>query len=57
MEANELLKIRLQGLPDEVDKMVESLRENYQVYQVSSQYENRNSEFVRVYIDLEHKQK
>jgi hypothetical protein len=55
METNEMLKIRLQGLAKEVAEMVESLKENYKVYQVSDQYPNRNSEYIRVYVELEEK--
>jgi hypothetical protein len=55
METNEMLKIRLQGMPKEVAEMVESLKENYKVYQVSDQYPNRNSEYIRVYVELEEK--
>lgn len=47
-----MVKVRLQGLPDEVQSLVKSLKQHYTVLQESAPYPNRNSEYVRVYIDL-----
>ena len=48
-----MVKLRLEGIPAEVDRTVESLRENFQLLQISKSYQNRNSEYVRIYIDAE----
>jgi Protein of unknown function (DUF3970) len=48
-----MVKIRLQGLPEEVERLVESLKDHYRILYESSQYKNRNSEYVRVYLDVE----
>ncbi|WP_092474238.1 DUF3970 family protein [Desulfotruncus arcticus] len=49
----EMVKIRLQGLPAEVERMILSLREKgYRILSESTQYQNRNSEYVRVYLDV-----
>jgi len=49
-----MIKIRLQGLPIEVQKMVQVLRERgFRILSESTRYPNRNSEYVRVYLDVE----
>jgi hypothetical protein len=48
-----MIKIRVSGLSEEVEEMVQSLKQNYCVMYVSGEYENRNSEYVRVYVELE----
>ena len=51
-----MLKIRIQGLPKEVERFIEDFKEKYEVLEVSDQYENRgSSEFVRVYITIKSK--
>lgn len=47
-----MIKIRLQALPDEIDKFIEDFKEKYEVLSVSDKYENRNSKFVRVYVEV-----
>ena len=48
-----MIKMRLQGLPDEVSKLVEDLKEKYTVLEVSDEYQNRgDSKFVRVYVTV-----
>lgn len=48
-----MIKVRVQGLPAEVEKYIDDFREQYEVLDVSTQYENKNSEYVRVYLELE----
>jgi len=50
-----LVKVRLQGLPDEVEEILKQLREQFRILEESNQYDNRNSEYVRVYLDVEKK--
>lgn len=49
-----MLKIRLMGVEEEINEMVQSLKENHTVLQVSNAYKNRReTEYVRVYVDVE----
>ena len=48
-----MVKIRIQGKPEEVKKFASDLKKNYQVLSESDPYPNRKSEYVRVYIELE----
>lgn len=50
-----LVKVRLQGLPDEVEEILKQLREQFRILEESNQYGNRSSEYVRVYLDVEKK--
>lgn len=52
-----MLKVRLEGLPEEVQKGIESLEKQHQVLSVSKPYPNRNSEYVRCYIEMKLKEK
>lgn len=49
-----MLKIRIQGLPAEVEKFTEQLEkdEKYEFLQKSENYPNRNSVYVRKYVDI-----
>ncbi|WP_216830745.1 DUF3970 family protein [Alkalihalobacterium elongatum] len=48
-----MVKIRLEGLPDEVDEMIELLKSNYDVLAVSDEYKNSgNTQYVQVYIEM-----
>lgn len=48
-----MIKMRLQGLPDEIEKLVEDLKTKYDVLEVSDSYANRgDSKFVRVYVTI-----
>jgi hypothetical protein len=47
-----MIKVRLQGLPDEIERFVDDFKLNYEVLEVSDPYKNRNSEFVRVYVTI-----
>lgn len=48
-----MIKIRLEGLPEDVEKYLKDLRKNNRVLQESKPYKNRNSECVRVYLDID----
>jgi hypothetical protein len=48
-----IVKIRLHGLKEDVEKALESLRNTFIIHSISKPYENRNSNYVRVYVDAE----
>lgn len=48
-----MIKLRIQGVPGDVDEFVESLERHYQFLSKSGHYQNRNSDYVRVYIDVD----
>ncbi len=48
-----MLKAKITGLPSEVTQATENLNRCFDVIKVSNQEKNRNSSFVRVYIDLD----
>lgn len=48
-----MIKLRVQGLPDEVKAFSQQMRTSFRVLEESSSYPNRNSEYVRVYMDIE----
>lgn len=50
-----MLKIRIEGLPEKVEKYLEAFRKKNTVLQESKTYKNRNSKYVRVYLDVETK--
>lgn len=49
-----MLKIRIEGLPEEVEKVTELLEkdEKYEFHQKSENYPNRNSVYVRKYVEI-----
>lgn len=49
-----MLKIRIQGLPAEVEKFTEQLEkdEKYEFLQKSETYPNRNSVYIRKYVEI-----
>ena len=47
------MKIRVEGLLDELDAAIEELRQSFIVRSVSRPYKNRNSDYHRVYLDVE----
>ena len=49
-----MVKVRIEGLPEEVEKVTELLEkdEKYEVLQRSENYPNRNSEYVRRYVEV-----
>jgi len=48
-----MIKIRITGLPDDVDSFLNDLRELFTVVEESKAYKNANSQYVRKYIDVE----
>ena len=50
-----MIKVRLEGLPEDVKKYLEKLKKNDRALQESKPYKNRNSEYVRVYLDIDPK--
>lgn len=48
-----MIKIRIEGLPEEVEKFTEQLEKyGYEFLQKSETYPNRNSEYVRRYVEI-----
>ena len=48
-----MIKLRIQGLPDEVEKFSEQLKKGgYHFLMESDDYPNRNSEYVRRYVEI-----
>ncbi len=54
-EVFKLVKVRLEGLPEEIAKYIEDFKRRNEVLQESKPYKNRNSKYVRVYLDIENK--
>lgn len=50
-----IVKIRLQGLPEDIEKAIEGLKNCFQLLSVSDYYANRNSEYVRCYVEVKGK--
>ena len=48
-----MIKIRITGLPDDIDSFLNDLRELFSVINESKSYKNANSQYVRKYIDVE----
>lgn len=48
-----MIKIRITGLPDDVDSFLDDLRELFSVTDESKSYPNSRSRYVRKYIDIE----
>jgi hypothetical protein len=48
-----MIKIRITGLPDEVDSFLNELRELFSVTEESKSYKNTKSKYVRKYVDIE----
>ncbi|WP_084787613.1 DUF3970 family protein [Anaerobacillus alkalidiazotrophicus] len=47
-----MVKVRLQGLAEEIKLMIDNFRNHYDVLQVSLPYQNRGSQYVRVYVEM-----
>lgn len=47
-----MVKMRLHGLLEDVERIVENLKHDYNVVDVSKPYKDRKGELVRVYITL-----
>lgn len=50
-----MVKIRLWGLPDEVEDAKKTLQAEFNVLSESRQYKDKKSEYVRVYVEVEPK--
>jgi len=48
-----MIKIRITGLPEEIDSFLNELRELFLISDESKQYKNSRSRFVRKYADIE----
>lgn len=52
-----MIKLRIKGLPDEVEKFSEQLKKDgYHFLMESDDYPNRNSEYVRRYVEIKLKE-
>lgn len=48
-----MVKVRIEGLPEEVEKFTEQLeKDGYEFLQKSENYPNRNSVYVRKYVEI-----
>lgn len=48
-----MVKVRIEGLPEDVEKFTEQLeKDGYEFLQKSENYPNRNSEYVRRYVEI-----
>lgn len=51
--ADKMVKVRIEGLPEEVEKFTEQLKKDgYHFLMESDDYPNRNSEYVRRYVEI-----
>lgn len=50
-----MIKIRITGLPDEVDSFLNDLRRLFSVTDESKSYPNSHSKYVRKYVDVENR--
>ena len=48
-----MIKLRITGLPDDVDSFLDNLRELFSIAEESKPYKNTNSQYVRKYVDIE----
>ena len=48
-----MVKIRLEGKIDEIEKTVRTMRKSFSILSQSEPYKNRNSVYYRVYLDIE----
>lgn len=48
-----MIKIRITGLPDEVECFLKKLREHFFILNETKPCKNSNSKFVRKYVDLQ----
>ena len=48
-----MVKVRIEGLPEEVEKFTEQLeKDGYEFLQKSENYPNRNSGYIRKYVEI-----
>ena len=48
-----MIKIRITGLPDEVERFLEKLSKHFIILNETKPCKNSNSKFVRKYVDVE----
>ena len=48
-----MIKIRITGLPDEVERFLKKFREHFSILNETKPCKNSNSEFVRKYVDVQ----
>lgn len=48
-----MVKIRLEGTPHEIETVKEDIQHMYHILSESKPYQNRHSEYVRAYLDVE----
>lgn len=48
-----MIKVRLTGLPIEIEKATEVLKTNFDILDISKNYQDRNSSYVRLYATIE----
>lgn len=48
-----MIKIRITGLPDDVDSFLIKLRKLFSIVDESKPYKNSNSNYVRKYVDVQ----
>ena len=47
-----MLKLRIEGTQDELDQFLINFKDYYWILSQSRPYKNRNSDYVRVYIEI-----
>ena len=52
-----MIKIRITGLPDEVERFLKKLREHFFILNETKPCKNSNSKFVRKYVDVQEDKK
>lgn len=50
-----MIKIRLEGLPKELNEALETVRENFDILSESDPYKNNRSKYYRIYLDVAEK--
>ena len=48
-----MIKIRLQGKKEDIEKSIPKIAKNFKILSESECYRNRNSEFYRLYLEVE----
>ena len=51
-----MIKIRLQGKKEHIEKSITKIAKNFRILDKSEYYKNRNSEFYRLYLEVEEKE-
>lgn len=48
-----MIKIKITGVSEEVSRAAEMLKDSFEILEVSNEYPNRNSQYVRKYVEAE----